>query len=311
MNQTMYFESIPCPLCGSERRSVVYSGTFPKEITQEFLSEVYRSSSDRGLFEQVVQCDQCTLVYLNPRLKSELIIGGYAGGEDRAFIEQDAMRIRTFTTALRRLKREYRLSFSRSMKVLDIGCAGGAFLRAAEKLGLSATGIEPSKWLSQYAREEHGLDVHSGTLSNNQFPDSSFDIVTLWDVIEHLSNPESELHQIYRILKPAGLLIVNYPDFGSLPAKLLGRKWPFLLSVHLIYYTRQTMRQQLKKAGFEILDSGLHWQTLELRYVLKRAAAYFPTIRYLGRLIESIGVGSLPLTYWIGQTRVIARRYER
>ena len=303
------FENINCPLCKSSAFVVIYKSEFPEVLTDEFLTEVYRSSSDQSLFEQVVRCTSCGLVYLNPRLSAKRIIEAYAGGEDRAFIKQDAMRIRTFIEALQELSSKYRLKLTPETRVLDVGCAGGAFLRAAKQLGLSPVGVEPSRWLSEYARKTYNLDVQSGTLLEQNFESQSFDLVTLWDVIEHLPDPGKELQLIHGLLKPEGILVVNYPDFDSLPAKLLKKKWPFLLSVHLIYYTPKTIRQQLAKHGFEILSITRHWQTLELGYVLERAAAYFSLFGWCKKLVDVLGFGSFPLKYWIGQTRVVARKY--
>lgn len=304
------FDAIPCPLCAASTYDVVYPGKFPETLSHEFLTEVYRSSSDQALFEQVVKCQGCGLVYLNPRLRSDLIVSSYADGEDKAFIEQDTFRIKTFTEALKKLQDEYGLRFSPETKVLDIGCAGGAFLRSAWECQLSAIGIEPSRFLGDYARTTYGLDVRSGVLADFSFPAQSFDLITLWDVIEHVPDPKEELRTIQRLLKPEGLFVVNYPDFGSLPAKLLGRKWPFLLSVHLVYYTPETIRRQLLKSGFRVIGMKRHWQTLELGYVIKRASQYFLGFRFLGILVEKLGLATLPLKYWIGQTQVIAKRYD-
>jgi len=306
--QTTLFEKITCPLCSSKAFKVLYKGNFPSDLTEEFLRKVYRSSSDQALFEQVVQCKNCQLVYLNPRLKPGLIIDSYAQGEDDSFISQDPMRVRTFTTALKHLSKKHNIPLSKKTKVLDIGCAGGAFLRAAKSLGLSVIGIEPNRWLSTYARKKYRLDVRAGTLSDHHFSDNTFDVITLWDVIEHVPSPTEELREIYRILKPKGLLVVNYPDFGSSPAKLLKRKWPFLLSVHLTYYTDATIRKHLKKCGFEVVSLKPHWQTLELGYILKRIIPYFRVAKYFKRSIEKAGLGSLPMKYWIGQTQVVARK---
>ncbi|TXH00698.1 MAG: class I SAM-dependent methyltransferase [Candidatus Moraniibacteriota bacterium] len=303
------FETITCPLCMATTFTVVYKANFPPQLTADFLTKVYRSSSDQALFEQVVRCTDCGLVYLNPRLRAERIIEAYAGGEDQAFIKQDAMRIHTFIMALRSLSRQHRFKLKRKTKVLDVGCAGGAFLRAAQQVGITPVGVEPSRWLSDYARREHGLDVRSGTLAEQNFNKESFDLITLWDVIEHLSNPGRELNHIKKLLKPDGILVVNYPDFASLPAKILGRKWPFLLSVHLIYYTPKTMRRQLEQYGFRIVEISRHWQTLELGYVLERASRYFAFFGWVKKLVEKLGLATLPLKYWIGQTKVVAKKY--
>jgi 2-polyprenyl-3-methyl-5-hydroxy-6-metoxy-1,4-benzoquinol methylase len=307
---TSVFEEIVCPLCGAKTYSVIRPGQFPKKLSEEFLNQVYRSSSDQALFEQVVQCRRCGLVYLSPRLKSGLIIDAYADGEDQSFIAQDEMRVRTFTKALRALAARYQLPLSKKTKVLDIGCAGGAFLRAAKQLNLSAIGIEPNRWLSEYARTKHQLDVRPGVLADYTFDDNSFDLITLWDVIEHVPDPTAELKEIHRILKPDGLLVVNYPDYSSFPARVLGKKWPFWLSVHLTYYRPTTIRHHLTNCGFRTLKITPHWQTLELGYVLKRVTPYFGLAGSIKGLIETLGLGKAPLNYWIGQTKVIARNVK-
>lgn len=301
------FETVPCPICRAQTFTVVRPGNFPENLSEEFLSQIYRSSSDNSLFEQVVRCNICDVVYLNPRLKPNVIIESYAEGDDESFIAQDAMRIRTFEKALRHLAQKYDISLTKT-KILDIGCAGGAFLKAADNLGMSTIGIEPNRWLCEYASSRYKLDARPGVLADHHFPDNAFDVVTLWDVIEHVPQPEAELREIYRILKPGGILVVNYPDYRSMPARILGKKWPFWLSVHLTYYTPKTMRKHLTEVGFAVESIKPHWQTLELGYVLKRMAPYFSLARYPRALVEKIKLHTFPVTYWMGQTQVVARK---
>lgn len=307
MQNNNFFITIPCPLCGSEEYKVVYPGTFPEVLDQEFLKNVYCSSSEHSLFEQVVECSKCQLVYLNPRLQENLIVDSYAEGEDLTFILQDAMRIRTFRKSLRKILDTFSITSDRK-KVLDVGCAGGAFLRAAGMEGLRVTGIEPSKWLGEYGRREYGLDIRTGVLEGQDFPEKSFDIITMWDVIEHVPNPHRDLKHIHTLLKDEGIFIVNYPDFGSFPAMFLGRRWPFLLSVHLVYYTPSTIKKQLALAGFQIIDLKKHWQILELGYILRRAGSYFVFFQWLEKIVVACGLEKVPIVYWIGQTQVIAKK---
>src|SRR5262249_2095681 len=148
--------------------------------------------------------------------------------------------------------------------------AGGAFLVAARDQGFAVTGIEPSRWLAESGRLQYGLDIRQGILTDGLFSDEAFDVVTLWDVIEHVARPAELLRLVQRVLKEDGLLLVNYPDIGSFMAGLLGSRWPFLLSVHLLYYTRKTMLRQLRRAGFTPLHIQPHFQSLKLEYILKR-----------------------------------------
>ena len=128
--------------------------------------------------------------------------------------------------------------------------------------------------LAESGRAQYGLDIRQGILSPRLFPDESFNVSTLWDVIEHVTQPGNVLDTIHRLLKRDGLLLVNYPDFGSWMARLLGQRWPFLLRVHLMYYTRSTITRQLQKVGFTPLRIQPHFQTLRLGYILKRIEPY-------------------------------------
>ena len=101
---------------------------------------------------------------------------------------------------------------------------------------------------------------------------------------------------------------MSYPDAGSLAARILGWKWPFWLSVHLHYYRRDSMRRQLEGAGFEVLYMKPFWQELKLGYALQRATAIFSLAKIPGKLVSALGLGSVPLTYNMGQTLVIAKR---
>jgi hypothetical protein len=91
-------------------------------------------------------------------------------------------------------------------------------------------------------------------------------------------------------------------------ARLLGKRWPFLLSVHLLYYTRATMTRQLERAEFKPLRIQPHFQTLKLGYVLKRMEPYAGVSRPIRSVVESVGLGNFPFTYNMGQTLVVARK---
>jgi SAM-dependent methyltransferase len=170
------------------------------------------------------------------------------------------------------------------------------------------TGVEPSRWLAASGRTQYGLDIRQGTLQPGLFPENSFDVITLWDVIEHVAEPAELLSTIHQLLQPGGVLLVNYPDFGSWMARQLGKRWPFLLSVHLLYYTRSTITRQLQKAGFQPVRIRPHFQSLKFGYILKRMEPYVALSRPVRALVEGVGLGNLPLTYNMGQTLVVARK---
>ncbi len=299
-------ENVPCPLCGSERFSVMRAARYPAELTPAALAEIYRSASDRELFDQLVRCDRCSVAYLSPRIRADLIVSAYADAVDPTFFEQNPMRIRTFDRSLRWLERQLALD-PRATRVLDVGCAGGAFPAAAKQRGYAATGVEPSRWLASQARDGYGVDVRAGTLAEQRFPESSFDLVTLWDVLEHLTDPSAAITEVRRVLRPGGHLVVSYPDLSGVVARAMGWRWPFFLSVHLTYFDRATIRRFLDERGFDVLAIRPLWQTLEWGYVLQRASLCARPVGPLHRLVRALGLGHLPFTYHLSQFLVLAR----
>jgi SAM-dependent methyltransferase len=246
--------------------------------------------------------------YVNPRPSAELINTAYAEAEDAKFVSQNPLRIRTFTRVLKKIRARYGRTGAGGMKLLDVGCAGGALLVAARSLGFDAAGVEPGRWLAEFGRQSYGVKIHDGVLEPGMFAPGSFDVITLWDVIEHVPEPGLLLSLIHELLVPDGLLVLSYPDFRSIMGSLLGERWPFWLSAHLHYYDRRTICLQLRRCGFTPERVIPYWVTLELGYALERAQAYFSAAGFAERAIDALGLSHLPLTYNLGQTMVIARK---
>jgi SAM-dependent methyltransferase len=162
--------------------------------------------------------------------------------------------------------------------------------------------------LAEWGSKHYNITVHPGTLFDLNLNEGSFDVVTLWDVLEHTPDPKAVLQECRRILKPGGILVVNYPDIGSSIARLMRRKWVFLLSVHLYYFTLQSIREMLKITGFDIVRQKKHWQILELGYIFFRMQAYVSGPAKLGSsIIKAIGMEKVQIPYWMGQALVIAK----
>jgi 2-polyprenyl-3-methyl-5-hydroxy-6-metoxy-1,4-benzoquinol methylase len=302
------FETIVCPLCGSDRMDVVRPSRYPAAITAQDISELYSASSAHILKDQVVRCQSCSLIYVNPRPLSELTIGSYASAVDPTFVAQNDNRIATFRKSLSGVLHRLGESGGNGRRLLDIGCAGGAFPVAARDLGFDPVGIEPSRWMADYARRTYGLDVRDGILEPGVFPPGSFDVVTLWDVIEHVPQPHDLLSCAHDLLKPGGLLLVNYPDVGSMTARMLGSHWPFWLSVHLFYYTRTTMARQLARAGYTLKWQEPCWPSLPAGYVVQRIVPYFRPAGWLLPAMDALRLSRIPLTYNMGQTLAVSRK---
>lgn len=294
---------IPCPLCGSQE-FVLKRAAPPMAEDRGRAEEVYRSASDQTLLDPLVECGSCDLLYLNPRPPAEWIESGYREAVDPEHMKQNEERIRTFKRSLEKIVAQTGLD-PKGKKLLDIGCASGSFVKAAVDAGFDAFGIEPSQYLCEAGRTAYGLDLRPGLLQEHRLESASLDVVSLWDVVEHLTDPVSVLRECHRILKPNGILILNYPNHSSIARRLLRGKWPFYLSVHLLYFTPRTLEVLCGKAGFAVETSWPHWQTLKLGYAMKRAAGYISALKPIAGLMEN---SSANLTYNLGQTLVIARR---
>lgn len=303
-----FTEKVTCPICQSKDYVVIQKDRYPTDLTREELLKVYQSSSDHQLIDQLVSCKSCSLVYLNPRVNSNLIIESYSNAVDPVFVQQNVNRIKTFSENFSRICKSINITPSKSKKVLDVGCAGGAFPKAAADLGFDVVGVEPSKWMVNFSKETYGLDIRQGTLQEQNFKGESFDIITLWDVIEHISEPEKVLVEIRKILKNDGYLIINYPDYDSFARKIFQMKWPFFLSVHLFYFSPETITRLLNNAEFEVTVIRPFWQTLGLGYIIKRASAYFGIFKVFQKLCTLLKMDNIPFTYNIGQTLVVAQK---
>ncbi len=297
-------ESVPCNLCGADDYELVYPPRYELAKPEE-IANTFRSSGDEVLLDRLVKCKRCGLQYLNPRLRADVVIEGYSSGSDEMFVSQAAGRERTFAKSLEMIER---LRPQRG-RLLDVGTAGGSFLAVAKQAGWDVAGCEPNRWMCDWANQHYGLHVVPGTVFDMKLAPDSFDVVTLWDVLEHTPDPKATLAECKRVLKQGGLLVVNYPDIESLVSRLMGRSWVFLLSVHLYYFTGKTLPRMLEELGLRVAQRRRHWQTLELGYIFFRMEAYLKAVaRVFGWLIKSLGLVHLQIPYWMGQNLVIAEK---
>ena len=152
--------------------------------------------------------------------------------------------------------------FASSGKLLDLGSAMGGFLAVAKDAGFDVEGLEVSSYGAEYTERELKIKVYNSDLPSAKLPSACYDIVTMWDVIEHLRDLDATMAEVSRILKPGGLLFVTTGDIGSPYAKLMGRRWHLLTPPqHLFYFTKKGLSDTLAKHGLgvqEIVHLGKH-----------------------------------------------------
>lgn len=203
---------------------------------------------------RVVRCNNCTLVYVNPRPAPAALITLYNDyhqrddKDDQTWARLMDMNFRSAASFLNR-------GYPGKGKILDVGCGYGHFVEIMKNCGWVASGIEPSSRTVGYAKSK-GLDVAETTIDDAVFPENSFTAITAFYVLEHLFDPFSALRKMHDILKPGGALILRVPHTTPI-VKLLNlfniKNNLYDTPFHLYDFSPKTIRLLLKKAGFSAI----------------------------------------------------------
>ena len=299
-----YLEKIDCPNCRSNSYKIIKDSNYLNINTLDDLKNIYKSSADEMLVDQLVKCKKCSFQYLNPRVESKIIIESYENNIDEIHISQDKSRIKTFSKSLKKIIKILDIKNKESKSFLDIGSASGACLKSIKNLGFQEEGYEPSRWMSEYGKKNYNVNINQGSISN-VIIDKKFDLISFWDVLEHVTDLNKTLKKVQTISKKNGILIINVPDIDSIACRVMQNNWPFFLNVHLYYFNKKTIKTLLKKYNFDLINSFSHGQYLELGYLCKRAKKYIKIFSYFERLIAFLRLSNIAVPYNIGQTTFI------
>lgn len=141
--------------------------------------------------------------------------------------------------------------------ILDVGCGSGLFLSYFKKKGWNVFGTEISKEISKFSSEMFGIKPLIGDLLNLKLSENYFDVITINNVLEHLSQPNETLLKIKSLLKDDGILEITVPNIESLGAKIFGNDWYHLdPGRHLFHFFPAKLEEMLKKTGFKIFKTS-------------------------------------------------------
>lgn len=199
--------------------------------------------------------------------------------------------------------------YVRSGRLLDVGCASGLFLLQARRAGWAVTGIEPNQALCEDARKNllSAGQIQCTTLETASL-EAGFDAITLWDVLEHVPDPQGFLQLCANLLRPDGYLFLNVPNLDSWPAKLLGSRWPLLLPEHLNYFNHRSLTLCAQHAGFCPAQFSQRVAWFSLKYVAYRLAQHdIPGSRLLQKSFVGSWAGPL-IPVWLGELVAVLRR---
>ena len=257
-----------CPNCGQDDFDVLLESNMRDSDFLEAVDTVYMIPG--GKYGRHVKCRNCHLIYVNPIEKASKINRAYfqMSNGDASIIRK--ARLTTAESQVRLIKR-----YGNGGRLLDIGCGEGFFLFNASKAGYATKGIEISQHATGYARREFGLDVEAKPFEGLQFPENYFDVVTLWQVLEHVPYPLRVLKEVHRILKPGGLLVAATPDIEGALAKMFRRRWWNLRKLHINQFTTGTLADMLGRTGFRNVFSTSYKECISLSMLL------IPVLKYL------------------------------
>jgi SAM-dependent methyltransferase len=298
---------VTCNLCGRDD----YRVRFPATRTSDDLRvDAFRCTHPGyGHHAQIVKCRHCGLVYSNPRWPAEEVLDAYAAVEDETYVEERLGREITFRRHLRQMERI--IGPANGRRLLDVGAYIGVFVEVACAAGWRAEGIEPSAWAVGEARRR-GLNVRAGTLETAGLRPESFDVVTMWDVIEHLADPAAELKRARTLLRPGGWLVVHTMDIDAPVARLMGGRWPWLMDMHLYYFGRRTLERMLVETGYQVEWQSAEGRSLRLGYLASRVGGLHAGLGRAARwAVNSFGLRQAAMPVNFGDLRTfISRRVD-
>ena len=246
----------------------------------------FRPSSDTygRTAASVVRCTGCGHGSLARLPDARDVDTAYAEAADPVSLREEPGQIETARRSLQRLEQ-----IVSPGTLADVGCWTGSFMVAARERGWEAWGVDPSRWAVERAREK-GLRVWQGGLHDGSLAERSYRLVVMCDVLEHLADPGEAIRTLAGLLEPGGALYLTVPDAGSVPARLLGRRWWSVLPMHLQYFTRRSVRGVLEASGFTVRSVRTHAKVFSARYYAERLGGYNRHLeRLAGNVLERTG----------------------
>lgn len=235
-------EHVRCSLCNADEPQSWLT------LTDRFSGQIF----------ELVKCGECGLVYSAERPSMDELPDYYPQDYEAYQLPQEDMSSSQAWHAGRmwEMQVSYIERFTEKRgKLLDIGCATGEFLNASRSRGWQVSGIELIEQTAQIAKERFGLEIFMGRLETTALPDNYFDVITLWDVLEHLPDPIAAFQHCYRLLSQNGLIVFSIPNLSSFDRYLFGRSWiGWDAPRHFTLFTLNTLRQAFSKTGFTLLD---------------------------------------------------------
>jgi SAM-dependent methyltransferase len=245
-----------------------------------------------GLDGPLVECRSCGLKYVGRR-RSALTFGHGSGDTvDRLRAANVGFRHLRLEEEhrLARLNARWRLDLIRarrpSGRLIEVGSARGDFLAEAREF-YDVSGVEPNPDLA--AATPPGLQIHQGLVENA--PWTGFDVAASFHVIEHVDSPSQFVSAIAQRLKPGGLLVLETPDIGSTPFRIMKRRWRQFIPEHYFFFDRRSLQRLFEKSGFTLERIDRIGKHASLNLIFNRLGRYWGPLGAMERAVSNSGLG--------------------
>ena len=246
-----------CPWCGSDKAQI-----------NLWLKDEFLTKEDFHICE----CLSCGLLYTMPRPNKDKIGEYYKSEEYYSHQENKKGFIPKVYEAVKKvnLKHKYKLATNgiTKGKLLDIGCGVGDFLHAAEEHGWDCTGVEPSEDATAIARKRIKANIMASE-DLEQIPDATFDLITMWHVLEHVDDLKWQVEQLQRLIKPKGRIVIAVPNHKSYDAQFYKELWAaYDVPRHLSHFDKITITKIFKSKGLALKKTEkLVWDAYYISYM--------------------------------------------
>jgi len=201
--------------------------------------------------EPFVKCVDCGLVLINPRPVRSQLMATYDTDYSRSYMIKAPKKLRRARRWVSRIQKR----FTETGRWLDVGCSAGFVVKAAAEAGFEAHGLDLEPAGLRYAREVLGLEnIRHGTLVENDYPAAYFDVISLYDVIEHVPDLRVLLAALSRVLVPGGVIEIRTPDINHFRVPKNLETWGEIKPTeHLYYFSKSTLARLLDRYGLQIV----------------------------------------------------------
>ena len=280
-----------CYLCGSQTTFFLKKNGY----------SIYRCQAC-GLAQTDLQKNYKT--FLSDHYSKGYFTGKQECGAYINYKDDKPMIVRNMKKFLREIKKHKPIG-----KLLDVGCALGFFVELAQQNGYEAYGFDPSRYAVDESRKLVGKDrIQLGTISSLSYKPKSFDIITLFDVFEHLGDPIADIRKLKTLLKENGILVIATGDTESLMARILKRRWTFYIPPqHLFFFNKKLLNQILVRENFIPIEWFHIGKWLSFRYVLHlaRTTGESKVADIVYHITEKLRLETFPLYLSLGDNMVV------